>query len=179
MNEIFTHFLKLPVQTKGLVIPTPEGDYTVIINTMFASETNKETYQHELRHIILGHHQDLDRPVTEIEKEANHPTLLLEEIVTASMQGISTPLFPKNIAKETASSQKKQYPSTVKMENLTPKNKKNIAIKETKDSFKKLTPYLLPPDSDPLDILEAVLESLQTSKQELDVILQEKKSLPN
>lgn len=167
MNEIFTHFIKLPLQTKGLVIPTPEGDYIVIINSMFASETNKETYQHELRHIMLGHHEDTERPVTEIEKEASDTSLLVEEIITASLQGISSPLFPKNLKKENRPV-KKEKPNALPIINLT------MMKKEAGDSIEKMSPYLLPADSDPLDILEAVLKNLQETQRELDVYLQEK-----
>lgn len=168
MNEIFTHFIQLPVQTKGLVIPTPEGDYIVIINSLFASETNKETYRHELRHIMLGHHEDMKRPISEIEKEASDTSLLIDEIVTASLQGLSSPLFPKASPEEKVSVQD-SVADTIEVSTF------EIEKVGMDKSVERIVPYLSPPDDDPLDILEAVLKNLQETQKELDAYLEEKK----
>ena len=49
----------LPVAVKGFVVTDENGDPTIVLNAPHNRETNIETYQHELAH-ILGN--DLYRP---------------------------------------------------------------------------------------------------------------------
>ena len=57
----------LPVAVKGFVVTDENGDPTIVLNAPHNRETNIETYQHELAH-ILGN--DLYRPESADEIEA-------------------------------------------------------------------------------------------------------------
>ena len=56
-----------PVAVKGFVVTDENGDPTIVLNARHNRETNLETYQHELAH-ILGN--DIYRPESADEIEA-------------------------------------------------------------------------------------------------------------
>lgn len=57
----------LPVAVKGFVVTDENGDPIIVLNSRHNRETNIETYQHEIAH-ILGN--DLYRPESADEIEA-------------------------------------------------------------------------------------------------------------
>lgn len=69
MNRVFFHRVPLPMTIKGVTIPDPDGDYTVIINDQLCPETQEEIVSHELAHIRGEHFSDA-RTVEEAERDA-------------------------------------------------------------------------------------------------------------
>ena len=59
ITDVRTVLQDLPVAVKGFVVTDENGDPTIVMNARHNRETNLETYQHELAH-ILGN--DLYRP---------------------------------------------------------------------------------------------------------------------
>ncbi|MDL2324022.1 hypothetical protein LJC61_02565 [Ruminococcaceae bacterium OttesenSCG-928-A16] len=91
MNEIFTYIINLPVSNKGQVRLLPDGDYAVFINSNLSVEQQIEAYNHEVRHIISGHYEQLERPIAAIEGEAKTEGLLADEIKQVSKTGLPLP----------------------------------------------------------------------------------------
>ena len=94
MNDIITHYLNLPHAVKGMVLPTPDGDYEIIINAAYSREQQQQIYHHEMRHILLGHYQQPCRPLPILEAEASSTGLLDDRIVKVSFQGLALPVGP-------------------------------------------------------------------------------------
>ena len=46
--------------------------FTILINTNISEAEQLHTLRHELSHIVLNHHFQLDRSLEEIENEADH-----------------------------------------------------------------------------------------------------------
>ena len=59
ITDVRTVLQDLPVAVTGFVVADENGDPTIVLNSRHNRETNIETYQHELAH-ILGN--DLYRP---------------------------------------------------------------------------------------------------------------------
>ena len=59
MNDIHTIYMNMPPSVKGFVIKTFDEDecYTIVINPMYNIEQQRDTYEHEVKHIKC---QDLD-----------------------------------------------------------------------------------------------------------------------
>lgn len=91
MNDIFTTYVELPLTVHGMVVPTPEGDWRIFINSASTPAQQRETFDHEVRHILLGHYRQQWRPLRAIEAEANDATLLAAQIKTAAAQGVPAP----------------------------------------------------------------------------------------
>lgn len=87
MNDIFTYYTQLPPAVKGVVVPDANGDYTIYINSIYNHQQHLEVFNHEMRHILLGHHNQ-ERPVQALEAEANNRSLLLQKIKQAEEQGL-------------------------------------------------------------------------------------------
>ena len=83
MNEIIVRLIDVPVDLKGVVKEDSNGDYNVYLNARYMSEQILQTYLHELAHIKLGHLQS-DRPVDELEAEAEKETTAILMSETAS-----------------------------------------------------------------------------------------------
>ena len=66
MNRVFFHRVPLPMTIKGVTIPDPDGDYTVIINDQLCPETQEEIASHELAHI--RHHDHSPAFYAEVER---------------------------------------------------------------------------------------------------------------
>lgn len=88
MNDFFATYLPLPLSVKGAVLPTPEGDYQIIINSAYDTETQREIFNHEMRHILMGHLHGTAN-LADAEAAANNSSLLSNQIETASLTGIS------------------------------------------------------------------------------------------
>ena len=67
ITDVRTVLQDLSVAVKGFIITDENGDPTIVLNARHNRETNIETYQHELAH-ILGN--DLYRPESADEIEA-------------------------------------------------------------------------------------------------------------
>ena len=67
ITDVRTVLQDLPVPIKGFVVTDENGDPTIVLNARHNRETNLETYQHELAH-ILGN--DIYRPESADEIEA-------------------------------------------------------------------------------------------------------------
>lgn len=94
MNEVFTVHLALPLAVKGAVLPTPEGDYRIVINSAYNAETQREIFNHEMRHILLGHLHSTGA-LRLAERKANTKTLLVRQIRSCARAGLPPrPLFP-------------------------------------------------------------------------------------
>ena len=57
----------MPLATKGVTVKDAEGDYNVYINALYSDAVQRETFNHEMRHIMNGDFYD-DRPVAEKEE---------------------------------------------------------------------------------------------------------------
>lgn len=100
MNDVFVEYVSLPITIYGQVWPVLDFDFVILINNAFTTEKQKEIYDHEMRHILLGHYNNLKEPIEIVEKQANDTTLLKQEIQKASTCGIST--LHKNKIENTA-----------------------------------------------------------------------------
>lgn len=87
MNDIILCYLELPYKVNGLVVPTHEGDYQIFINALLSAEQQRKTYNHEVRHLLLGHYEQPDRDIREVECEADR-AVLLERIKDAEANGL-------------------------------------------------------------------------------------------
>lgn len=87
MNDIFVRLAQFDADVKGLVVPLPDGDYRVYINSVYNAEQQREILNHEIRHLLLGHHHDA-RPVQALEDEAGAENTLLENIRDAEVNGL-------------------------------------------------------------------------------------------
>ena len=56
MNNIAVRYCDLPCTVRGFVVRQCEDDefYTIILNSRLTHEQLKNTYLHELQHIVLG-----------------------------------------------------------------------------------------------------------------------------
>lgn len=71
MNEVITRLVPLPAGVRGFVKEDPDGDYNIYIREQDPIEIQMETYEHEIRHILLGHLQR-EEWAPDIEEEAEH-----------------------------------------------------------------------------------------------------------
>ena len=56
MNDIFIRLLKdLPIETLGVTVPDPNGDFNIYLNPAHSDAVLRETVAHEIAHIQLGH----------------------------------------------------------------------------------------------------------------------------
>ncbi len=88
MNEIYVVPLNLPVECKGQVRPTPDGDYYIFINARYTYEQQLEIYNHEMTHILENHHYQEGREIADIELEAKSKAALIERIKEAETKGL-------------------------------------------------------------------------------------------
>lgn len=90
MNDVFVSRLRLPLAVKGMVATTAEGDYQIILNDAYDSETQRQVYNHEMRHILMGHLHTSQQMTLELaEHQANDASLLCDGIRQAATAGFS------------------------------------------------------------------------------------------
>ena len=94
MNDVLVALLQLPHGVKGLVSPTPDGDYRVVLNSRLSAEERREVYNHELRHILENHFSRDGEPVHALEAAAGTPGHLQSVIEKVEEQGLPGPLGP-------------------------------------------------------------------------------------
>ena len=71
--DYFLRFVRFPTRANaGAVIPNDDGTYDIYINTQYWPDEAwvRAVLMHEIRHIILGHFDVLDKAIREIEAEA-------------------------------------------------------------------------------------------------------------
>lgn len=51
MNDIFTQYSNLPCTIRSYVVQSPDGSYTIMINSRMSHEMQLAAYDHEFRHI--------------------------------------------------------------------------------------------------------------------------------
>ncbi|MDL2324278.1 hypothetical protein LJC61_03900 [Ruminococcaceae bacterium OttesenSCG-928-A16] len=121
MNDIFSLAIAMPLGVQGLVATTPEGDYQIILNAAYSFEKQREIFNHEMRHVLLGHYQQALRPLHAQEAEADDKMLILDKIKTAEKNGlplISGLLRNKSLAAPSAYEEKPPQPAR-KLTSLT------------------------------------------------------------
>ena len=68
MNRIFTRLIDLPTAINAVTTVDAECDYNVYINSRISSVEQRKAYEHELRHIRLGHFHS-QKSAAECERE--------------------------------------------------------------------------------------------------------------
>lgn len=51
LDDIFTQYINLPYSIHAYVVQTPDGSYTIVINSRLSHEMQLAAYAHEFRHI--------------------------------------------------------------------------------------------------------------------------------
>lgn len=69
MDNINVIYCDLPPKVKGMVVKTfdEEECYTIVLNSRLTAEQNKETYEHEMKHLKARDFDEIDKSVDEIE----------------------------------------------------------------------------------------------------------------
>ena len=69
MNEVRVIYADLPPRIKGMLVKTfdEEECYTVVLNSRLNIEQQRETYEHELKHMKARDFDETDKSVDEIE----------------------------------------------------------------------------------------------------------------
>ncbi len=91
MDEINIVLVNLPASVKGCVLPEADGSYTVYINAIYNQEQRKDIFEHEMRHLLYGHHLQQDRNINELELEASEENSMLGAIQRAMLRGLPQP----------------------------------------------------------------------------------------
>lgn len=76
-DDIFVRFVPFPPRVRGLVEPNDDGTFSVYINSNLSYFMQQETYEHELRHIVLDHLY-VEKDIEDIEAEAKGRTVTEE-----------------------------------------------------------------------------------------------------
>lgn len=69
MDNINVIYCDLPPKVKGMVVKTfdEEECYTIVLNSRLTAEQNRETYEHEMKHLKARDFDEIGRSVDEIE----------------------------------------------------------------------------------------------------------------
>lgn len=69
MDNINVIYCDLPPRVKGMVVKTfdEEECYTIVLNSRLTAEQNRETYEHEMKHLKARDFDEIDKSVDEIE----------------------------------------------------------------------------------------------------------------
>ncbi len=68
--DYFIRILDLPPSVKGLVIPNDDGTFSIFINAIYDTKTQRKTLEHELEHLARDHFYK-EQPVALQEAEAS------------------------------------------------------------------------------------------------------------
>lgn len=68
--DYFVRVLDLPPSVKGLVIPNDDGTFSIFINAIYDTKTQRKTLEHELEHLARDHFYK-EQPVALQEAEAS------------------------------------------------------------------------------------------------------------
>lgn len=70
--DYFLFFQDFPrVGVPGFIGQNADGTCSIFINTLYCPRKQKETLRHELRHLALDHFWREDRPLRDLEAEAD------------------------------------------------------------------------------------------------------------
>lgn len=92
MDQVFTYLLDLPPAVKGVVHPCGNGDYTIYINSRYNEHQRYEIFQHEVRHILLGHFDDEHTVLSAAEQAAATPAPRLQPHIQSAAGGLLPPV---------------------------------------------------------------------------------------
>ena len=69
MNEVRVIYVDFPPRIPGMLVKTfdEEDCYTIVLNSRLSAEQNRETYEHELKHIKAKDFDEVDKSADEIE----------------------------------------------------------------------------------------------------------------
>ncbi len=69
MDEVNVIYADLPPRIKGMLVKTfdEEECYTIVLNSRLSAEQNRETYEHEMRHLKENDFDQADKDVDQIE----------------------------------------------------------------------------------------------------------------
>lgn len=90
MRQFFTYLAELPAAVNAAVVADENGDYTIYINHALSESARYNALCHELRHILLGHHDGEAAPGAE--RRADAP-LFLGDIEQIAKTGL-LPVLP-------------------------------------------------------------------------------------
>lgn len=108
----------------GLVVPTPDGDYQVILNSRQSPQAQRKAYCHELRHILHNHFSAYSVPITALEDAAKLEGYLQTQIELAEEQGLAgpSPYKPPALSAKKAPTAVPSAPQNINMRSLPFKN---------------------------------------------------------
>lgn len=66
MGDIIVRLLSLPNKVRAFTIPD-NGDYVILLNSNLTAEMQKESYEHELNHIMNGDYDNIYTNIDELE----------------------------------------------------------------------------------------------------------------
>ncbi len=69
MDDVNVIYCDLPPTVKGMLVKTFDEDecYTVVLNSRLTYEQQRETYEHEVKHMRARDFDQIDRSVDELE----------------------------------------------------------------------------------------------------------------
>ena len=69
MDEVNVIYADLPPRIKGMLVKTCDEEecYTIVLNSRLSAEQNRETYEHEMRHLKESDFDQADKDVDQIE----------------------------------------------------------------------------------------------------------------
>ena len=70
-NDFIVRLITLPPTVKGFVSIDADGFYSIYINDSLSAEEQKETFDHEMGHIVCDHFYSR-KPIEIIESEAEN-----------------------------------------------------------------------------------------------------------
>lgn len=71
MDDIYTRYINLPCSIRAYAVQSPDGSYTIVINSRLSHEMQLAAYAHEFRH-IQDRDFDKDCSVDTIEYNAHY-----------------------------------------------------------------------------------------------------------
>lgn len=66
--RIFTKTYELPGDVKGFVVEWPDGDATIVINSLLSLEEQKRSLEHELEHLKNHDFEKVNADMIELER---------------------------------------------------------------------------------------------------------------
>ena len=66
----FVRVIELPASVRGVTVPNDDGTFSVYINSLYDTQTQRETLEHELSHLARDHFYTA-APIAQQEAEAS------------------------------------------------------------------------------------------------------------
>lgn len=85
MRQIFPYLAELPATVNGAAVADENGDYTIYINAALSEGARYEAFCHEVRHILLGHHEGEAAPGAEARADAPILTAEVEKSIRSGL----------------------------------------------------------------------------------------------